>query len=149
MVFDISRNLSSQVAVITNSLTGQPSEAKTRHLAPRIAHSVTLVTGGVIAGMGYEIIGRPFDNARRLLYLDNIRARSSPHPRPTCPPKAVIFNAIRDHGTISFFQTRDLPNADRTGTSLHRTLRTLARVGPWGVGFLLWNLWDESIIEDV
>lgn len=137
-----------QAAVIIKSLTGESSEAKTRNLAPRIAHSITLVTGGVIAGIGYEIVGRPFDVARRLLYLDSIHARSSSHPRPSASVMTVILNAIRDQGLISFFRAQGLPNADRTSTGLHRSLRTLARVGPWGVGFLLWNLWDESTIGD-
>ena len=56
---------------------------------------------------------------------------------------------MRDDGLLSFF--RDTASAEERGTTspgrqrLLRVARTLGRVGPWGVGFLVWEAFGPGI----
>lgn len=111
--------------------------------AMRVAHGITLVSGGVIAGVGYELIGRPFDVMKQLVYRNDVHRRTSTDP--PVPHSRFILEKLRERGMLYFFRAPQSAVSDPTPDSnvLSRrcfaVLRTLARVGPWGVGFLVWE----------
>ena len=78
-IFEFSRKVSADAAYLAVSelerLRSSPSDDKTRKSTARIVHGVTLVGGGVVAGLAYEVVCRPFDNARRWVHLDDLRKR--------------------------------------------------------------------------
>jgi hypothetical protein len=117
---------------------GSRTQSVKRHF-PRIVHGITLVSGGVIAGLAYEIVSRPFDVARKVVQQDRIA-----YARGGCSPGMVaVMQKVRQDGFLVFF--RDSFGADSSvkspgsASSRSAALRTLARVGPWGVGFLVWE----------
>ncbi|PVG03062.1 hypothetical protein CPB86DRAFT_779955 [Serendipita vermifera] len=169
-IFELSRKVASDVAFLAvhelerfklSMPNGKPLSDKTRTSTARISQGVTLVTGGVVAGLGYELVCRPFDNARRFVYLDDMhkrgerlasnRAGSGSHSKSVKVESRihvvtrVVLERLKSDGIIPFFanpqQTTHTPEPYTSGASraLHGMLRTLARVGPWGVGFLLYE----------
>ncbi|CAG7854050.1 SubName: Full=Uncharacterized protein {ECO:0000313/EMBL:CCA69573.1} [Serendipita indica DSM 11827] len=128
----------------------KPPSDKTRTSTARIAQGVTLVGGGVAAGLGYEIVCRPFDNARRFVWLDDRHHRGQ-NPSVTQTESRsrvvarVLFQHLKTHGILSFFANphtaTHTADAASTGASrgIYAVLRTLARVGPWGAGFLIYE----------
>lgn len=152
----------------------QPSD-KTRNTTSRVAQGVTLVSGGVVAGLGYEIVCRPFDNARRLVYLEDVHRRAtqtspdaeSPRsgsgsergvPRPETRSRVVmrvIVQKLKSDGVLYFFsnpqQVTHVPDAavSRATRGMYAALRTLGRVGPWGVGFLLYESLGGNLTPQV
>ena len=135
----------------------KPPSEKTRKTTSRVAQGVTLVAGGVVAGLGYEIVCRPFDNARRLVYLEDVRRRGEPSASATGATSTtaaekrsrvamrVILQKLKKDGALYFFSNPQtvthVPDAalSRTTRGMYAALRTLGRVGPWGVGFLLYE----------
>lgn len=140
-----------------------PPSAKTRTSTARAVHAVTLVSGGVIAGLGYEMVCRPFDNARRVVHLADTHRRGE-HIRLAASNASVqfdtaveprlavisrdIFQKIESDGLRYFFRDpQAIPlhvQAQASATSgsnraLYAFLRTMARLGPWGIGFLVWE----------
>ena len=122
---------------------------KAKKTAARTVHGVTLVTGGVVAGLGYEMVCRPFDNTRRLVYLDDQHKRadsmaSHKPPRPETRIHVVgrvVLEKLNEDGPASFFRNPQPTAHASTGpnTWVYAGLRTLTRLGPWGVGFLVWE----------
>lgn len=104
-----------------------------RRNTPRIVHALTLVAGGACAGLAYELASRPFDIARKTVHVDRITVPTEHHSMT-----ALLLRKVEAEGLTSFFAN---PHPTRDGPSSHtrRVLRTLARVGPWGVGFLVWE----------
>jgi hypothetical protein len=113
---------------------------------------VTLVTGGVVAGLGYELACRPFDNARRWVYLDDRHKRGERLASGAVKVESrihvvsrVVLEKLKSEGILAFLanpqQVTHTTETYGSGASraLHGMLRTLARVGPWGVGFLLYE----------
>jgi hypothetical protein len=154
----------------------KPPSDKTRNTTSRVAQGVTLVGGGVVAGLGYEIVCRPFDNARRLVYLDDVHRRAaqtspsaaeSPRggsgsgrgaPRPETRSRVVtrvIVQKLKNEGVLYFFsnpqQVTHVPDASvsRAARGMYAALRTLGRVGPWGVGFLLYESLGGNLTPQV
>ncbi|KAG1801086.1 uncharacterized protein BJ212DRAFT_1286959 [Suillus subaureus] len=89
-----------------------------RHF-PRAIHGITLVAGGASAGLAYEILSRPWDK-------------------------------IRGDGIIHFFRDPSIVGNENPETSITRRriytgIRTLARVGPWGLGFLVWEAFGPGL----
>lgn len=147
-------------------LRSTPTSDRAKKNTARIAQGVTLVGGGVVAGLSYEVAARPFDNARKLVYLydqhqrqDN-RNGTNGEPTSTASKTArkaleaksrvkiitrLILDKIRSDGVESFFVDPQKvlhatdPSVSSTSRSLQALLRTLGRVGPWGVGFLLYE----------
>lgn len=127
-------------------VTDSRATAVQRNL-PRVVHGVTLVAGGVTAGLAYELVCRPWDVARKLAYLDRIQSTTAHRPR------RILFNIlarkIREDGILSFF--RNPAGEGETALSspgrkrLSAAARTLGRVGPWGVGFLVWEAFGPGI----
>ncbi|TFL07716.1 hypothetical protein BDV98DRAFT_539702 [Pterulicium gracile] len=109
---------------------------------PGVVHGGTLVTGGVMAGLSYEFISRPFDTARKVVQQTQHHYSST-----KVPVLRSIALKIKEEGLISFFKdgtvsVRDSHALDRR--RIQMALRTLARVGPWGVGFLAWEIFGSS-----
>lgn len=147
----------------------KPPSDKNRNTTSRVVQGVALVSGGVVAGLGYEIVCRPFDNARRLVYLEDAHRRAahfSPplgtgarcgHGSPSSgcsqsQPEArsrvvmrVLVQRLKNDGVLYFFsnpqRVTHVPDAavSRATRGMYAALRTLGRVGPWGVGFLLYE----------
>ncbi|KAH9842717.1 uncharacterized protein C8Q71DRAFT_734085 [Rhodofomes roseus] len=150
-IFEITRRAALRAKKVTYRLT-QSSEARRstseplRKHAPRTAHAITLVTGGALAGLAYEMICRPWDVARKVVHTDRVASSSQKHSA-----LKILSQKLRQDGLLSFF--RDPHHvASHEGMSmtplrrrLYSTSRTVARVGPWGVGFLVWEAFGPGI----
>ncbi|KAG7453011.1 uncharacterized protein BT62DRAFT_977494 [Guyanagaster necrorhizus] len=154
-IFEITRRISVSVKEAAHNLIASKlaieslSEKRKDRLArhfPRTMHGVTLVTGGVVAGLAYEFVGRPWDNARHTVQLDLF---SSGHAGGKHSPFIVLFDKFREEGLAYFFRNpyRVIDHSHSLSPSqlrLNTMLRTLGRVGPWGVGFLVWETYSSS-----
>jgi hypothetical protein len=106
----------------------------------RLVHGAVLVTGGVLAGITYEVIGVPLDNMRRLL-------RSSGIPNPSSSFISKVRSAFHyglEHANLngiqSIFRRSDVIVGHHHKPSRSDAfLRTLGRVGPYGFAFLVWE----------
>ena len=124
---------------------GNRSQSVKRHF-PRTIHGITLVSGGVVAGFAYELVSRPFDVARRAVQQDRII-----HARDHRTAMMAIIQKVRQDGIVTFF--RDASGGDNSAKSpgsassrrLYVALRTLVRVGPWGIGFLVWEAFGPGL----
>ena len=113
---------------------------------PRVVHGVALVSGGVTAGLAYEVVCRPWDVARRLAHLDRVQSTTTHGPRRLF---GLITRKVHEDGLLSFFREAT-SYEEKTPMSLGRqrllaVARTLGRVGPWGVGFLVWEAFGPGI----
>ncbi|EEB87768.1 hypothetical protein MPER_14749, partial [Moniliophthora perniciosa FA553] len=88
---------------------------------PRVIHGSSLVAGGVLAGLGYELTIRPWEHARQTLREDWLAFFRD--------PVSNVHNV-----TVSVSRRRILS-----------AFRTLARVGPWGVSFLAWEIFGPTL----
>ncbi|KAG1748979.1 uncharacterized protein EDB91DRAFT_1235527 [Suillus paluster] len=114
-----------------------------RHF-PRAIHGITLVTGGASAGLAYEILSRPWDVTRRTIQLERSLHPTLKHPL------FVIVQKIRGDGIIHFFRdTSTVGSETKEASTIRRRInsgvRTLARVGPWGLGFLVWEAFGPGL----
>jgi hypothetical protein len=143
-------------------LRSSPSDDKTRKSTARIVHGVTLVGGGVVAGLAYEMVCRPFDNARRWVHLDDLRKAADQsttkggktESRPHVVAR-VVLEKFKKEGPLPFFANpHHLVHTAEPSISLstvsrwmHAGLRTLGRVGPWGIGFLLYESMGGGLVQ--
>ncbi|KAH7929798.1 hypothetical protein BV22DRAFT_1029198 [Leucogyrophana mollusca] len=148
-IFELTRKMASktkataQISIQRFHPDGEGGQSLKRHL-PRAVHALTLVSGGALAGLAYEVLSRPWDAARRVVQLD----RTLHSPRS---PTIAVMEKIREEGLITFF--RDPATSPRAVTDslpagrrrIYAGLRALARVGPWGVGFLVWEAFGPGI----
>ncbi|OBZ75426.1 hypothetical protein A0H81_04128 [Grifola frondosa] len=74
-------------------------EKAARRHAPRIVHAITLVAGGTVAGLAYEIVCRPWDAARKAVHVDRLSPVSNGHSITT-----ILLQKLRDDGLLSFFK---------------------------------------------
>ncbi|KAJ7871400.1 hypothetical protein B0H14DRAFT_2723896 [Mycena olivaceomarginata] len=144
-IFDITRRIALKVRSVvqdaTRSVESPGGNSSTKNRLPQIFHGVTLVSGGVVAGLSYEVIGRPWDVARHAarLNLPNQEYHS---------PLLFVTQKIRQDGFLSLFRDPTAANVVSPSTArskLYGVLRTLARVGPWGVGFLVYQAYDPGL----
>lgn len=125
-------------------------------------HGVTLVGGGVVAGLGYEMVCRPFDNARRWVHLDDIHQQTEHLKNSAAKPESrphvvirVVLEKLKSDGPLGFFVNPQhyvhVPDASASVSKasrwMHTGLRTLARVGPWGIGFLLYEGMGGGLVQ--
>lgn len=154
--------------------SGSINEERSRtSTVARVAQSVVLVGGGgnpgvlhcqlaihcryliVVAGIGYELIGRPFDVIRREWHIYTVTQSIN---GTSCPPShipQVVLQTLRGQGMRALF--RPVTHTPSTSDSiaergqqrwqrrLYPVLRTIARVGPWGIGFLVWEAFGSGI----
>ncbi|KAI0934235.1 hypothetical protein AcV5_006146 [Taiwanofungus camphoratus] len=119
------------------------SDSFRRHV-PRIVHATTLVAGGAVAGLAYELTCRPWDIARKTVHIHKLNCVPE---RPSI--SVVLLQKIRDDGLLSYFRDQSHVSHETSNSSFRRRLysafRTLARVGPWGAGFLVWEAFGPGI----
>jgi len=121
------------------------SDSLRRHV-PRVVHATTLVTGGAFAGLAYELTCRPWDVARKAVHVDRVRSVSERHS-----VTVILLRKLQEDGLCSYFKDPNhVPHHEDLSTSLLRrriysASRTLARVGPWGIGFLVWEAFGPGI----
>ena len=139
-IFEITRRVSIRVKTATQTiLDGDPEAEKLfpgiRKHAPRVIHAATLVSGGAVAGLAYEMACRPIDHSRRAYYLRRV------HDKRDRSIIRSLAHKLREDGVLSLFKdpTPHLHDTPSSRPRLHAFLRTVARVGPWGVGFLVWE----------
>ena len=139
-IFETTRRVSIRVKTTTQTfLDGDPEAEKRfpgiRKLAPRVVHAATLVSGGAVAGLAYEMVCRPIDHSRRAYYLHGVYDKDGHSIVRTLSRK------LKEGGVLSFFKEpgSHLHEGPSPRPRLHAFLRTIARVGPWGVGFLVWE----------
>lgn len=139
-MFEITRRVSLIVKTTAQTaLDGDPEAEKRfpgiRRLAPRVIHAATLVSGGAVAGLAYEMVCRPIDHSRRAYYLHGVHSKGDHSIIQTLSRK------LKEDGVLSLFRdpSSHLHETPSSRPRLHAFLRTLARVGPWGVGFLVWE----------
>ncbi|KAF7353615.1 hypothetical protein MVEN_01045900 [Mycena venus] len=142
-IFDVTRRIAVNVRNVaqttTRSVKSTSGNSSKKNQLPQLLQGVTLVTGGVIAGLSYEVIGRPWDVARHAARLNLLTDREYRSPL------VLVTQKIKQDGFLSLF--RD-PTAARPSTArsrIYSVLRTLARVGPWGVGFLVYQAYDAGL----
>lgn len=151
-IFELTRRAALRAKSSTYSLM-QTSEARAsageplRRHAPRTAHALTLVSGGALAGLAYEVACRPWDVARKAVHIDRVASSVA----QTHSVMEILSRKVREDGLLSFFHDPHhvTPHEDMKLTPLRRRLysasRTLARVGPWGIGFLVWEAFGPGI----
>ncbi|CAE6495417.1 unnamed protein product, partial [Rhizoctonia solani] len=161
--FDMSRHIATRVSHVL-----APTEAKDHSSwkpfsgINRVAQSLVLVGGGVVGGIGHELTARPFDAARRILHIHNTHTRAesakqfkSHHSDPSSGPPHrqsrqsstttsinVLKRTIREEGLLYFFRSTTPTSFDSRSSPYQRlqtALRTLGRVGPWGIAFVVWE----------
>ncbi len=146
-IFDVTRRWAVQTKTISQDLLDQSTDQRFRTLrkhTPRVVHATTLVTGGAIAGLAYEMVSRPWDAARKVVHIDRLAPVRDQHSIP-----AILLRQAREHGIMSFFRNpmhpAHDPSTSRMRRRLNAALRTLGRVGPWGVGFLVWEAFGPGL----
>ncbi|EJF66019.1 hypothetical protein DICSQDRAFT_97718 [Dichomitus squalens LYAD-421 SS1] len=156
-IFDVTRRCAIEAKATSQALldrapqvvVGSESESdnrvhSVRRHTPRVVHAATLVTGGAIAGLSYEILSRPWDAMRRAVHHD--RLAPVQHQRSIA---GIILHKAREDGVLSFFTSpahaHHDPSPSRMRRRLNTALRTLGRVGPWGVGFLAWEAFGPGL----
>jgi hypothetical protein len=111
---------------------------------PRIAHALTLITGGTVAGLAYELSCRPWDIARKVVHTDRVVSVPERHSVPS-----ILLRKLQAEGWAAFFKQPVAHEHQRQASSVHRRLhalgRTVGRVGPWGVGFLAWEAFGPGL----
>ncbi|TDL27304.1 hypothetical protein BD410DRAFT_762087 [Rickenella mellea] len=156
-IFEVTRRSSSWAArTVAELVDGLPPPGQNTVMAtylPRIVHGTWLVSGGVAAGLSYELVGRPWDVARRIVYLQRAHySTTSSKYSPTI--LQCISNHVRTEGLTSFFRRSSLTFDAETiyraaPTRTQTAIRTLARVGPWGIAFLVWEALGPGIAGEV
>jgi hypothetical protein len=139
-IFEITRRVSASVKATTQTmLDGDPEAEKRfpgiRRFAPRVIHAMTLVSGGAVAGLAYEMVCRPIDHSRRAFYLQKVSDKGGRSIIRT------LSHKLKEEGVLSLFRdpSSHLHESPSSRPRPHAFLRTIARVGPWGVGFLVWE----------
>ncbi|TFK91229.1 hypothetical protein K466DRAFT_596285 [Polyporus arcularius HHB13444] len=149
-IFDITRrcaietrNISQDFVDHTPESTDQRFRSIRKH-TPRVVHATTLVTGGAIAGLAYEMVSRPWDAARKAVHIDRLAPEGDQHSIV-----AILSRKVREDGVLSFFRNpahaTHEPSASPIRRRANAALRTLGRVGPWGVGFLVWEAFGPGL----
>jgi hypothetical protein len=154
-IFEVTRRVATELKLfslgfvqpfkVADVSDGRPTAAQ-RHL-PRVVHGFTLVAGGVAAGLAYEVVSRPWDVARNLAQIERVQSFATQRPRRYLID--IIERKIHDDGLLSFFRNAaGKEEGSLTSPGRQRMLaaaRTLGRVGPWGVGFLVWETLGPGI----
>lgn len=65
---------------------------------------------------------------------------------------SIVAEQLRHNGVLAFFRhpialhpEGELPASGWLRKSSYNTIRALARVGPWGVGFLVWEAYGPGL----
>jgi hypothetical protein len=152
-IFEVTRQVATELKLFSLGLV-QPFRvadadrptAIERHL-PRVVHGFTLVAGGATAGLAYEVVCRPWDVTRKLAQIERIQSFTTHRPRRYLIDS--IARKIHDDGLLSFFRDAAGKEEGALSSPMNQRLlvaaRTLGRVGPWGVAFLVWETFGPGI----
>ncbi|KAF8558393.1 hypothetical protein OG21DRAFT_1504137 [Imleria badia] len=150
-VFEITRRVANKVKLATphvlQRLHSGNQASHSSHL-PRFTHAFTLVCGGIMAGLAYESLCRPWGVAHRAITLEKSIA---PHLSCRQSSSSILMQKLQGDGIISFFREHPVafPGHPESRFNAHRrifsALRTLARVGPWGAAFLVWESFGPGL----
>jgi hypothetical protein len=152
-IFEVTRQVATELKLFSLGLV-QPFRvadadrptAIERHL-PRVVHGFTLVAGGATAGLAYEVVCRPWDVTRKLAQIERIQSFTTHRPRRYLIDS--IARKIQDDGLLSFFRDAAGKEEGALSSPMNQRLlvaaRTLGRVGPWGVAFLVWETFGPGI----
>ena len=149
-IFELTRRAAAEARTATQAIVQERTfglrtgmSDKFQRQLPRVAHAVTLVSGGAFAGLVYELCSRPWDAARKAVHVDKVVC-SEHHSIAS-----ILRAKVRDEGWASFVKLPVQHTETAYSSPMHRRLhsvaRTLARVGPWGVGFLVWESFGPGI----
>ncbi|KAL5490256.1 hypothetical protein ACEPAI_5089 [Sanghuangporus weigelae] len=150
-IFELTRRTSNYLRAESMQLMRTlKGEDCTKSHVPRVVHATSLVTGGILAGLGYDIMSRPFDQARRIVHAQRV---TDPVHRTVNAGLQAIMKHIRDDGLLSFFRSvsvhESLRSPERSVSLFRRrmysALRFLGRMGPWGAGFLIWEAYGPGL----
>ncbi|KAG6371397.1 hypothetical protein JVT61DRAFT_9614 [Boletus reticuloceps] len=147
-VFETTRKLANKAKLATHDLLERPPSRNQASHLPRFAHAFTLVCGGMMAGLVYESLCRPWDVARRVITLEKSIAPQLGSRRSSF---SVLMKKLQEDGITSFFREHSVGFAGRSElkSNVHRrissALRVLARIGPWGVAFLVWESFGPGL----
>ncbi|KAF8329791.1 uncharacterized protein EI90DRAFT_3155208 [Cantharellus anzutake] len=159
--FDVFRRLALQASTLVDRrhTIDDTNDRNKFSTSARVAQGSVLVLGGALAGIGYEVICRPIDNVRRELHTQQLTRnsylkKSSVLRTHYIPPLILLTKHIlKTQGLRGLFSPpqafhvaetsssveKSLSNPKSWSSRLYFVLRTFARVGPWGVGFLVWQ----------
>ena len=152
-IFEITRHVATEMKLLSLGLVqplklahaGRPTTIE-RHF-PRVVHGFTLVAGGVTAGLAYEVVCRPWDVTRKLAQMERVQFSNTHTPRRYLIDS--IARKIQDDGLLSFFRGTAWKEEGTLSSPRNQRLlvagRTLGRVGPWGVAFLVWETFGPGI----
>ena len=150
-IFELTRRAAASVKDCTvNAMSTRWEDEKlAKSQIPRVVHGSALVGGGVLAGLAYEMVGRPWDVARRAVHLQAISntGTSTLHVFRTLVAKAEkdgILSFFRVPSAISL-ESGPVSNVSALRRRLFSALRVLGRVGPWGAGFLIWEAFGPGL----
>ena len=149
-LFELTRRIASRL----KDLTTLHAPSRRRNL-PKVVHGTTLVAGGVVAGLAYDLTGRPFDVARRTVHTYEVTHREAPKPiiiRRATIIISALEKKVKEEGLRVFFRlSPDERSASALSTPfrqrLFSVLRVLGRVGPWGAGFLIWESFGPGFAQ--
>jgi len=146
LIFELSRRTGLTMKNLTLDLLspvfiGTRKNSPLQKQLPAIANGIVLVTGGVMAGLIYELLGRPWDIARRTIRLEKLV-----HPHGNESSYQILTRKIAESGFMALFKYTNFPvESTKSRTRWNRALRTAGRVGPWGVGFLVWEAYSSGL----
>ncbi|KAJ8093274.1 hypothetical protein PM082_020760 [Marasmius tenuissimus] len=151
-MFSLTKRIAGEARVRSEAIVERRTNKVSLENIPRVLYGCLLVAGGVLAGIGYEFSTRPWEyarNATRLAHLHHLA-------HPTGPSRSMLVTLTMHfrEDWRSFFRdpSTSVPHADPTISSTRRrflsALKTLARVGPWGVSFLAWEIFGPTLDGD-
>lgn len=163
-IFEVSRRTAARARSfgtrVSQSISSKHISPHVGSHIPRVAHGVVIVGGGMLAGLSYDLVCRPFDIARRTVLshrprrsktkpvpsASNINSPAS-HSSPFQTPQStvnILAHKLESEGFLSFFENPSRSAlSSNSGTSTW--LRTLGRLGPWGIAFLAWETFGPEL----
>lgn len=150
-IFDVTRRIASRTKAASQNIAhditiGEDRGKSLQRHFPRTIHGIVLVSGGVVAGLAYELLCRPFDVARKVVHLDSIS-----HELKDRSASLALTRKFQEEGLLFFFRdplaVHNIkgPAESATRRRLYNVARTLGRLGPWGVGFLVWEAFGPGL----
>lgn len=149
-IFEMTRSLAVKARTFSEAVLFPEGQYEKRgsikHNTPRIVHAVTLVSGGAGAGLAYELVSRPWDVARKAVHIDRLIAGREHHSIAT-----ILIRKLKDEGVSAFLENPSPAShlndahASPVQRRLHSTMRTLGRIGPWGIAFLVWETFGPTV----
>lgn len=114
----------------------------------------------MLAGLSYDLVCRPFDIARRTV-LSHRPRRSKTKPvsssasninsslthcssAQTRSTVNILTHKLKSDGVLSFFEN-PARSALSSSSGTSTWLRTLGRLGPWGIAFLAWETFGPEL----